>query len=83
VSYDYSSTKVRTIPLNFGNVQVALSGGSTKTLTKILNLLTQLLSFCAKHCGTTARKPIVMMLSNNGKSDSKLLMEKETTSWIY
>jgi len=76
-------TKVRTIPSNFGNVQVTLSGGSTKMLTKILNLSTQLLSFRAKRRGTTARKLIVMMLSNNGKCDSKLLMEKETTSWIY
>jgi len=62
MNYDYSSIKARTIPLNFGNVLVALNGGSTKMSTKTLSRSNQLSSFLAKLHGIFARKPIATTL---------------------
>ena len=83
VNYNFSSIKVRTIPLNFGSVLVALSGGFTKMLTRIPSCSNLLPYFLAKLRGIFARKPIATISSNNGKCVSKHLTVKEITFWTY
>jgi len=83
VNYNFSSLKVRTIPLNFGSVLVASSGGFTKTSTRIPSRSNQLPYFLAKLCGIFTRKLIAMISPNNGKCTSKPQTVKEITSWTY
>jgi len=83
VNYDFSSIKVRTIPLNFGSVLVASSGGFTKMSTRIPSHSNQLPYFLTKLHGIFARKLIAIISPNNGKCASKPQMVKEITSWTY
>ena len=54
VNCNFSSTKVRTIPLSFGNVLVISSGGFTKMSTKIPSCSIQLLYSLVKSHGIFA-----------------------------